>query len=94
MTDTACIKNSIHIQVHCNVILTNKKTLTQKQNNFIQVSCILHRGCDFFIGGLPYCIGVQFLISCLVLTFFITGTILKICNIFIFYYGKAKASIL
>ena len=100
------------------------------------MSCILHRECDFFIGGyllhsgpifkiLPIIKNVSnrqkqtFLIknlfdkihfekvetlssllcpnnyfSCLVLTFFITGTILKICNIFIFYYRKAKASIL
>ena len=52
---------SIKIQVQVNVIMMNKKTLTQNQNNFTQVCCILHRGCDFFIVGLTYWIGVRFL---------------------------------
>ena len=37
----------IHIQVHCNVIMMNKKTLTQNQNNFTQVCCILQWGVIF-----------------------------------------------
>ena len=41
----------IQIQVQVNVIRMNKKALTQKQNNFIQVSCILHRGVIFSSGA-------------------------------------------
>jgi hypothetical protein len=41
----------IQIQVQVNVIRINKKTLTQKQNNFTQVSCKLHRGMLFSSGA-------------------------------------------
>jgi hypothetical protein len=41
----------MQIQVQVNVIRMNEKTLTQKQNNFTQVSCILHGGVIFSSGA-------------------------------------------